>query len=181
MNTKARFNLDLFNLRNTLKPKILLGTDSMCTPDAEHSYTSLIAAVYDSPELNYVDSIELQVSSLIINRNEPSENIDASIFLNIPFGDLVSTDTKNAEKLAKFYAAKLQIELIKLNSELFSTQETAYISTNLNNINLEPSYWCYENNTFTTLSAIDWITSENHKFLFATLSELTPKIILEAH
>lgn len=176
MNIQKHYKLDLDNLSKKSKHKVLLGTDAMCTPDADYSFTALILAEYDSHKMNYVESIELQVNPLIINRGDLIEYIDGIIFLNIPFNDLVSTDTRNPEKLARLYAAKLQVELIKLNDELFCMQERDYISKNLNQIKLEPLYSDCEDSAYPTLSGIDWITSEIHKFLFAKLSELSLNI-----
>lgn len=176
MDIQKHYKLDLDNLSKKSKHKVLLGTDAMCTPDADYSFTALILAVYDSHKMNYVESIELQVNPLIINRGDPIEYIDGIIFLNIPFTDLVSTDTRNPEKLARLYAAKLQVELINFHEELFNIQERAYLSKNLSQIRLEPQYSYCENNAYPTLTGIDWITGEIHKFLFAKLSELSLNI-----
>lgn len=181
MNNTKHFNLDLLKIRNALPPKLLLGTDSMSATGGEYSYSSVTVALYDSHELNYIQCLEIQTDFFILKKNESfDENVNTSIFLRIPFNDLVSTDTRIAEKLARLYAARLQIELIKESTELFSLEEAAHVENSLSKINLEPITSWDAGPNFPILSAIDHITSENHKSYFALLSEIASKIIPEA-
>lgn len=180
MNNEANFKLDLLNIHNALPPKLLLGTDSMVGTNGEYSYSSIAVALYGSLELNFVQSIEISTDFFILKKNESfNENVNSSIHLNIPFGDFVSTDKDIAEKLARLYAAKLQVELLKESADLFSLEEMTYVENNLSEIDLEPIRSKNNEGSFPILSVIDHITSENHKSYFALFKDITSKIIPE--
>lgn len=180
MNITTHFKFDLLKIRNTQPPKILLDTDFWSTTynECSYSYSSHVVAVYDSHQLNFIQHLEIWIDFSILNKHEDfHQDINSTVVINIPLNELVPSDTQNAGTLASLYAARLLIEITKLCSDLFSWEEHSYVEASLSNIELEPiTAWGLGDN-YPVLSAIDHITSENHKSFFAFFSEIISKII----
>lgn len=178
MNVKPVITIDLKKYLGTAPQKVLLNSDfrvDVCN-ECTYSYSSNISAVYDSHELNFIQHLEIWIDFYVFRKAEEYD-VSSTIVLDIPLNELASSDNRNAEALAKLYAARLQIELSKWCSEIYSYEELSYIEANISKIELEPIPSSGTYKDYPVLAAIDHITSENHKSFFAFFSDISSKIL----
>lgn len=180
MNVKPVITIDLNKYLGAAPHKVKLYSDfrvDVCN-ECTYAYSTNISAVYDSHELNFIQHLEIWIDFYVFHKGEEFDNdVSSTIVLNIPLNELALSDTRNSEKLAKLYAARLQIELSKWCSELFSWEELSYVEANIHKIELEPIPTLGTFKDYPILAAIDHLTSENHKSFFAFFSDISSKII----
>lgn len=175
---KPDVTIDMKKYLGAAPHKVLLNTDfrvDVCN-ECTYGYSNKISAVYDSHERNFIQHVEIWVDFYVFKKS--GYDVSSTIVLKIPLNELAPSANRSAKTLAEIYAARLQIELSKWCSELYSWEEFSYIEANLSKIELEPipspSYCTFKD--YSVLAAIDHITSENHKSFFAFFSDISTKI-----